>query len=184
MRYEYKIVPAPERGEKRRGLKTPQDRFAAAVEDAINAMAAQGWEYQRTDALPSEERTRLTQHQTVWRHLLVFRRPVGEATDEPEAQRRERRPDPVGEHAPEDRSEPEEPASPPTMPAGPAAQPLTASRDAPPRAPRFSPPREDPEIAAPVRKLFATPPHTQPEENRDADAPDGDEDTPTRSDRD
>jgi hypothetical protein len=75
MRYDYKVVPAPERGEKAKGVKGPEGRFAAAIERIMNDMAARGWEYQRTDTLPSEERVGLTQTVTVWRNLLIFRRP-------------------------------------------------------------------------------------------------------------
>lgn len=75
MRYDYKVVPAPDRGEKTKGVKGPEGRFAAAIERIMNDMAERGWEYLRTDTLPSEERAGLTQTVTVWRNLLVFRRP-------------------------------------------------------------------------------------------------------------
>ena len=54
---------------------------------------------------------------------------------------------------------------------GPAApaRPLTATRDGPRRKPRFAPPREDPAIAAPVRKLFAGPPRVHPVETHPND---------------
>lgn len=170
MSYEYKVVPAPERGEKGRGLKTPEARFAAAVERTINEMAAEGWEYQRTDALPSEERSGLTHTQTVWRHLLVFRRGTGAAqAARPAApaapSARAHRPEPAARQPSVDRDEPEtavpETAEPETeaQPTAPA-RPLTATREGPRRKPRFAPPREDPAIAAPVRKLFAGPPST------------------------
>ncbi|ETX29235.1 DUF4177 domain-containing protein [Roseivivax isoporae] len=73
--YEYRIVPAPYRGEKAKGLKTPEARFARAVERVMNEMAAEGWEYQRSDTLPAEERSGLASTVTTWRTLLVFRRP-------------------------------------------------------------------------------------------------------------
>ena len=76
MRYEYKVIPAPERGEKARGAKGAEGRFAAAVERIMNDLALRGWEYMRSDTLPSEERSGLTQTQVVWRNLLVFRRPA------------------------------------------------------------------------------------------------------------
>ena len=74
-RYDYRVVPAPERGEKARGVKAPEARFAHAVEQVMNDMAAEGWEYLRSDTLPSVERSGLTASDTVWRNLLVFRRP-------------------------------------------------------------------------------------------------------------
>ena len=72
--FEYKVVPAPVKGVKAKGVKTPEARFALGVEQAINALAAEGWEYQRSDVLPSEERVGLTGSETHWRTLLVFRR--------------------------------------------------------------------------------------------------------------
>lgn len=75
--YEYKVVPAPARGRKAPGVKTPEARFANGLETAMNALAAEGWEYLRADILPSEERQGLTSTQTVYRSVLVFRRPVG-----------------------------------------------------------------------------------------------------------
>jgi hypothetical protein len=82
MSFEYKVIPAPTRGKKARGVKTPADRFARALSEAINAEAEQGWEYLRTDTLPAEERQGLTGRTTVFQNMLVFRREAGaEATD-------------------------------------------------------------------------------------------------------
>ena len=72
--YEYKVVPAPQKGVKAKGVKTPEARFALCIEQAINDLAAEGWEYQRSDVLPSQERVGLTGSETNWRTLLVFRR--------------------------------------------------------------------------------------------------------------
>ncbi len=74
--FEYKVVPAPNRGKKAKGTKTPEARFALGVETVLNEMAAAGWEYVRADMLPSEERSGLTGSKTNWRNLLVFRRAV------------------------------------------------------------------------------------------------------------
>lgn len=73
-RYEYKIVPAPNRGLKGKGIKGAEARFANALEDKMNVMAAEGWEYQRAETLPSIERSGLTSTTTEWRNVLVFRR--------------------------------------------------------------------------------------------------------------
>ena len=72
--YDYKVIPAPTRGQKAQGVKTPEARFANTVEGVLNAQAAEGWEYLRSDILPSDERQGLTGVQTVYRTLLVFRR--------------------------------------------------------------------------------------------------------------
>ncbi|PFG63940.1 hypothetical protein AXZ77_2563 [Thioclava sp. ES.031] len=74
--YEYKVIPAPARGDKERGLKTGADRFAHALSGVMNEMATRGWEYLRAETLPAEERTGLTGKSTVYHNLLVFRRPT------------------------------------------------------------------------------------------------------------
>ncbi|RKT30446.1 hypothetical protein BXY70_2435 [Roseovarius halotolerans] len=74
--YEYKVLPAPTKGKKAAGLKGPAQRFAHALEATMNEVAADGWEYHRSDILPSEERQGLTSSQTVYRSVLVFRRPL------------------------------------------------------------------------------------------------------------
>ena len=72
--FEYKVVPAPAKGEKAKGVKTPEARFAHALENVMNTLAQDGWEYLRSDMLPSEERSGLTGSTTNWRNVLVFRR--------------------------------------------------------------------------------------------------------------
>jgi hypothetical protein len=81
MTYEYKVVPAPLRGLKARGVKTAEDRFALALETAMNDLARDGWEYLRADTLPSEQREGLMSKTTVYQNMLVFRRtkPVAKA---------------------------------------------------------------------------------------------------------
>lgn len=79
--YEYKIVPAPTRGRKGPGVKGAEGRFAHGLELAINALAAEGWSYLRSEILPSEERQGLTSSQTIYRSVLVFRRVVNRAED-------------------------------------------------------------------------------------------------------
>lgn len=80
--YEYKVVPAPTRGRKAKGVKSAEGRFAHSIEEMMNAMAADGWEYQRAETLPSTERAGLTGTTTQWRNLLVFRRkPPSDVSD-------------------------------------------------------------------------------------------------------
>ena len=74
--YEYKVVPAPAKGLKARGLKTPEARFAHSVESLLNTLGAEGWDYLRAELLPSDERSGLTGSTTNWRNVLVFRRVV------------------------------------------------------------------------------------------------------------
>lgn len=77
--YEYKVIPAPQKGTKAKGVKTPEARFANSIDLLLNEMAAEGWEFQRAELLPSEERSGLTGSVTNWRNVLVFRRPTAEA---------------------------------------------------------------------------------------------------------
>lgn len=73
-RFEYKVVPAPTKGQKARGIRRPEDKFAYSIEEVMNSMAVDGWEYQRSETLPHEERTGLTSSSTTFRSVLVFRR--------------------------------------------------------------------------------------------------------------
>ncbi len=81
--YEYKVVPAPTQGEKARGAKSTEGRFALALANAINAEARQGWDYLQSETLPTEERAGLTGRRTVYVNLLVFRRALAEGADRP-----------------------------------------------------------------------------------------------------
>ena len=73
--FEYRVVPAPRRGEKVKGAKTSEDRFAVALMRVMNTLGAEGWEYVRADTLPCDERTGLTGVKTSYLNMLVFRRP-------------------------------------------------------------------------------------------------------------
>lgn len=82
-RYEYRVIPAPARGEKSRGAKTAEDRYAHALAAVMNELGREGWEYLRAETLPSEERTGFTKRNTVYVNVLVFRRPASEAAPAP-----------------------------------------------------------------------------------------------------
>lgn len=84
-RFEYKVIPAPKRGEKARGVKTTEERFAYALTNLMNDLGAEGWDYVRADALPCEERVGLTGTKTTFQNMLVFRRALGRIEAEPEA---------------------------------------------------------------------------------------------------
>lgn len=77
--FEYKVVAAPTRGEKARGAKTSADRFGVALTNLLNTLAQDGWQYQRADTLPCEERVGFTGKATVFQNMLVFRRSVVDA---------------------------------------------------------------------------------------------------------
>ena len=76
-RFEFKVIPAPKRGEKARGVKTTEDRFAMALTTLMNQLGAEGWDYVRADALPCDERVGLTGSKTTFQNMLVFRRGLG-----------------------------------------------------------------------------------------------------------
>lgn len=77
--FEYRVIPAPTRGQKVKGAKTADARFAHAIEAQLNEMAADGWQFHRAETLPSVERSGLTSTTTTYRSVLVFQRPVAQA---------------------------------------------------------------------------------------------------------
>lgn len=79
--YEYRVVPAPKRAEKVKGIRATQDRFAHALTLMMNDLGREGWDYLRADTLPCEERVGLTGRTTVFQHMLVFRRPLAPVED-------------------------------------------------------------------------------------------------------
>ncbi len=99
-KFEYKVVPAPRRGEKARGVKGVEARFAHALSRVMNELAAEGWEYQRADTLPCDRRSGLTGTTTSFENMLVFRRELAEdvaAVDE-SAEDEQETPTPVFSH--------------------------------------------------------------------------------------
>lgn len=82
-RFEYRVIPAPTKGQKAKGLRNADARFANAMEQLLNQMAADGWEYDRAEFLPNEERAGLTGSSKTWRNILVFRRPVEDKREAP-----------------------------------------------------------------------------------------------------
>jgi len=76
MVFEYSVVPAPKKGMKAKGIKTTEDRFAHALQQIMNEKGADGWDYVRTDTLPTEERQGLTGRTTVYQNMMVFKRPL------------------------------------------------------------------------------------------------------------
>ncbi len=78
--YEYKVIPAPKKPSKIKGVRGTDQKFAASLAEIMNHWGRDGWEYQRTDTLPCEERQGLTGKTTVFQNMLVFRRAI---VDEP-----------------------------------------------------------------------------------------------------
>lgn len=79
MRYEFKAVPAPRKPEKAKGIRGTEARFANTISDVMNAEAADGWEYLRSEILPCESKGGMIRRGGVVDVvLLVFRREVSE----------------------------------------------------------------------------------------------------------
>jgi hypothetical protein len=73
--FEYKVIPAPLSGKKAKGVKGADGRFANALAESINELAASGWEYVRSESLPSVERHGvMRKRREVYQNVLVFRR--------------------------------------------------------------------------------------------------------------
>jgi len=128
--YEYKVVPAPERAPKVRGLKGTA-KFAAGLETLMNELAQDGWEYLRAESLPDEEKKGLMGgKEIVTRNILVFRRELyfEDATEEA----------PAVEEAP-----------------APRTPPLTLSRRTEPVAPVRSDPQAEADEAADMDSIYS-----------------------------
>ena len=147
--YEYRVIPAPTQGLRDKAVKGEEARFAAAMSALLNAEAADGWEYQRTDTLPAESRDGLMRTRvTVFRNLLVFRRPREAEAPEPPAALIEDRSDELSadERAPPPYAVPPMPPIRASEPAPPAEAPLsetTDDRDAPQDAADETPDRHE-----------------------------------------
>jgi hypothetical protein len=108
--FEYKVVPAPTKGQKARGVRKAPDKFAFAVQELMNEMAQDRWEFLRSETLPHEERSGLTSTTTTYRTVLVFRRsnglpieeaPVMQTLVEDPVEAASAEPEPAEEKAPE-----------------------------------------------------------------------------------
>ncbi len=74
-RYEFKVVPAPKRCSRIRGIRGAEERFAQTVANVMNQYGSDGWEFLRAEALPMERRRGLMGRlSTNVLHMLIFRR--------------------------------------------------------------------------------------------------------------
>ena len=81
--WEYKVVPTPKRPKKAKGVKGNSDRFAYALAEAINEVAADGWEFVKTETLPMEARPGMFKARTeVFETLMIFRRSTALRSDD------------------------------------------------------------------------------------------------------
>lgn len=73
--FEYKVIAAPRRIRKVKGVPGAADQFAHTLGEAINEQARQGWEYLRADVMMADEpRGFLRSDVTAEHTVLVFRR--------------------------------------------------------------------------------------------------------------
>ena len=63
--YDYKVVPAPTKGRKARGIRGSDQKFAYAIETIMNEMAQDGWSYCQIWCL------RISGHAAIWLGLVV-----------------------------------------------------------------------------------------------------------------
>lgn len=75
--YEYKVIPAPRKGERARGVRSAEARLARTLQAVMNEQADEGWEYQRSDTMPCEQRKGMVGRAMVEQTMLIFRRAVG-----------------------------------------------------------------------------------------------------------
>lgn len=168
LRYEYKVIPAPKKPGKIKGVRGTEAKFAAEMSRLMNELGAEGWEYQRSDTLPCEERQGLTGKTTTFQNMLVFRRESVEATEaapEPSAievaaaslepvSEREPVPEPTA-------AQPQEPARSPMLsfrsatvrPPAPSAEPVSISAST---TPKVAATRDIPEGNAPQIRFRAS----------------------------
>jgi len=72
---EYRVVTAPRKVQKVKGVRGTGERYAVNLTDLMNAEAAAGWQYLRAESLPVDEKYGMmgkTQERFV--NLLVFQR--------------------------------------------------------------------------------------------------------------
>lgn len=82
--FEYKVIPAPRRGVRVKGAKGPAGRFAGTLENTINALSSEGWEYVRAESLPVDERHGITRRKTeTYQNVLIFRKIADLSNSEP-----------------------------------------------------------------------------------------------------
>ncbi len=78
--YEYQVLPAPRRGQKAKGVRGTEARFAHAMAIVMNEQAREGWEFQRAETLPCDERSGIGGKTTTYQNVLVFRRLLTDET--------------------------------------------------------------------------------------------------------
>ncbi|MBF9034845.1 hypothetical protein HKCCE2091_11395 [Rhodobacterales bacterium HKCCE2091] len=78
-RYEFKVLPSPQRVRKLTGLARGQDKFCATLTDVMTDMGLQGWEFMGAETLPCSGRRLGLFPTSEEKSILVFRREIGRA---------------------------------------------------------------------------------------------------------
>lgn len=74
--FDYKVIPAPKRLKRIKGVSSTAELFSATLAEAINAAAREGWEYLRAETMPASEAGGwFRRGAEVIETVLVFRRP-------------------------------------------------------------------------------------------------------------
>lgn len=75
--YEYKVIPTPSRPRRAKGVKGTPARFAHVLTEAINAEAADGWQFVKTETLPMEApKGWFGGKEETFQSVIVFKRPI------------------------------------------------------------------------------------------------------------
>lgn len=74
-KFEYMVIPTPRRPKRAKGVKGEPARFANVLTEAINEIAAEGWEFYKTETLPMEAKPGLfSKRVEMFQSVMVFRR--------------------------------------------------------------------------------------------------------------
>lgn len=73
--FEFKVILAPRKAEKIKGVRGHDERYAHTLMNKINALGIGGWEYLRAESLPVDEKSSMM-GKSVEKYLsvMVFRR--------------------------------------------------------------------------------------------------------------
>ena len=74
--YEYKVVPAPVKAARIKGVRGTNNRFSHTLMELMNSFGAEGWEYVRAETLPCEERSAMGSKSTLYQNVLIFKREI------------------------------------------------------------------------------------------------------------
>lgn len=75
-RFEYKLEKAPVKKNRYTGLAKSDDAFATTLMDNMNALARDGWQFQRNEVMTETKRGGLLQARKVNHTYMVYRRPL------------------------------------------------------------------------------------------------------------